>query len=211
MYPSTSFGVGRDLSAQLKDRIVFVGVTDPSAEDLFATPFSGTQRMSGVEFHAAAADTLLSDSFITAAPRYQEFLMIIVLALIGVAQAHEDDPARAIRTALDMRANLSQLDEQWIDLTKTPLNIGIGINTGHAVVGNIGSNLKMDYTIIGDSVNLASRVQDLTKVYDAPILVTGETRERVEHMHRLRHVDSIQVRGRSQTTDLYEVTDYKHI
>ena len=358
-----------DLSAQLKGRIVFVGVTDPSAEDLVATPFSGTQRMAGVEFQAAAADTLLSDSFITAAPRYQEFLMIIVLALIGVAlgrflkprfsipgilvasgalfggwyvsfagadyllpiasplaagaagfafsivervtveqsekqrarntlsrylhpdvvkemikspiaeqlggkrtqitvlfsdirgfttlserltpeqvvgllneylgvmtqiifdhggtvdkfegdailafygapQAHEDDPERAVRTALDMRAKLSKLDEQWIDLTKTSLHIGIGINTGHAVVGNIGSNLKMDYTIIGDSVNLASRVQDLTKEYGAPILVTGETKERVEHMCLLRHVDSIEVRGRSQSTDLYEVTDYKHV
>ena len=54
---------------------------------------------------------------------------------------------------------------------------------------------------IGDSVNLASRVQDLTKEYGAPILVTGETKERIEHMCQLRHVDSIQVRGRSQSTD----------
>ena len=77
------------------------------------------------------------------------------------------------------------------------------------MVGNIGSELKMDYTIIGDSVNLASRVQDLTKEYDAPILVTSETKERVEHMCQLRHVDSIEVRGRSETTDLYEVIDYK--
>ena len=357
-----------DLSAKLKDRIVFVGVTDPSAEDVVATPFSGTQRMAGVEFHAAAADTLLSDSFITSAPRYQEILMIIVLALAGIAlgrffrpllsipgalavagalfggwyvafvgaeyllpiaaplagaaagfafsivervvveqsekqrarstlarylhpdvvkemikspiaeqlggrrtevtvlfsdirgfttlserltpeqvvgllneylsvmtqvifdhggtvdkfegdailafygapQAHNDDPERAVRTALDMRARLSELDEQWMDLTETPLRIGIGINTGTAVVGNIGSELKMDYTIIGDSVNLASRVQDLTKEYDAPILVTGETKERVEHMCQLRHVDSIEVRGRSETTDLYEVIDYKN-
>ena len=74
-----------DLSVQLKGRIVFVGVTDPSAEDLIATPFSATQRMAGVEFHAAAADTILSDSFITTAPKYQEILMIIVLVLIGIA------------------------------------------------------------------------------------------------------------------------------
>jgi len=132
-----------------------------------------------------------------------------ILAFFGAPQSHQDDPERAIRVALGMRERLAEFDEQWIEMTKTPLRIGIGINTGDVVVGNIGSELKMDYTIIGDAVNLASRVQDLTKEYDAPILITGDTKERVEYMCEMRLVDSIEVRGRSQSTDLYEVTNLK--
>ena len=74
-----------DFSDKLRGKIVFIGVTDPSAEDLVSTPFSGVDRMAGVEFHAAAADTLLSDSFISSAPRYQEILMILVLGLAAIA------------------------------------------------------------------------------------------------------------------------------
>ena len=75
----------QDLSGQLQDKIVFIGVTDPSVEDLLPTPYSGVERMAGVEFHAAAADTVLRGSFIGSTPRYQLILMVVILGLGAIA------------------------------------------------------------------------------------------------------------------------------
>ena len=73
------------------------------------------------------------------------------------------------------------------------------------MLGNIGSSRRMDYTIIGDTVNLAARLQDLTKEFGASVLISGNTQERVKHMCRLRSLGSVEVRGRQQHVDLYEV------
>ena len=73
------------------------------------------------------------------------------------------------------------------------------------MVGNIGSQRRMDYTVIGDTVNLASRLQDLTKEFGASILISGSTHLRVQHMCQVRSLGSVEVRGREQSVDLYEV------
>ena len=104
-----------------------------------------------------------------------------------------------------MRERLEELQDNWIRLTQTPLRIGIGINTGQAVVGNIGSNRRMDYTIIGDAVNLAARLQDLTKEYGVSILISGSTKDRLGDTCQVQPLGSIQVRGRQQPVDLYEM------
>jgi len=130
-----------------------------------------------------------------------------ILAFWGAPQCHEDDAARALRTALEMRDRLAELEEQWQGRTQAPLEIGVGINTGEALVGNIGSQRRMDYTIIGDTVNLASRLQDLTKEYGIPILISGSTQARVKEIFPVSFVDTIQVRGRQQPVDLYTVTE----
>ena len=354
---------GEDYSAQLNEKIVFIGVTDPSAGDLHPTPYSGTRRMSGVEFHAAAADTILSDSFIRVAPRYLGIILVALLAIaamalgrfprpvygfggavvvlgslsggwfglfvganyllplagplaamvfgygfalidrvgveqlekqrarsmlsrylppdivkemlkspinaqlgsrraeltvlfsdirgftslservdpevvvdllnqyltvmtetifrhggtvdkfegdgilvfFGAPQVHADHPERAVRTALEMQDRLAELQGPWRELSDEPLRIGVAINTGEVMLGNIGSSRRMDYTIIGDTVNLAARLQDLTKEFGASVLISGNTQERVKHMCRLRNLGSVEVRGRQQHVELYEV------
>jgi adenylate cyclase len=128
-----------------------------------------------------------------------------ILAFFGAPQAHDDDPQRAVRTAQGMRERLVELEVRWRERTQFPLRIGIAINTGQAMVGNIGSQRRMDYTVIGDAVNLAARLQDLTKEYDASILISGSTHARVKHMCRVRSLGSVEVRGRRQPVDLYEV------
>lgn len=352
-----------DFSPRLQDKIVFLGVTDPAVEDIHSTPFTSGELMTGVEFHAAAADTLLMGSFITAGPRYQEILMIVafgvsavalgrfvrpligltgllavlggvfgiwivsfagahqvipissslaivflgygsaladrvsveqlekqqatvmfsrylhpgivkemmknpavsqlggeraevtvlfsdirgftslserlppeevvsllnhyltvmtevvfrhegtvdkfggdlIMAFFGAPQPQSDHPERAILTALEMREELASLQDQWRERTQADLRFGIGIHTGQVLVGNVGSPRRMDYTIIGDTVNTASHLQDLTKEYDASILLSGQTYSRVKHMGRFRSLGTITVRGRQQPVDLYEM------
>ena len=132
-----------------------------------------------------------------------------ILVFFGAPQRHADDPERAVRTALEMRDRLGELEERWKARTGDPLRIGIGINSGEVMVGNIGSQRRMDYTVIGDTVNLASRLQDLTKEFGASILISGSTHLRVHHMCQVRSLGSVEVRGREQSVDLYEVLNSK--
>ena len=354
-----------DYSATLAGKILFIGVTDPSVEDLLPTPFSGSDRMAGVEFHASAATTILNNAQISNTPRYLVMVIIIlmvlaavplgrfvrpvlgtlgaivaaagllgawsgsfsgadyflpvagplaalivayavavadrvrveqlnmlqaramlsrylpagvvkemlkdsaaarlgakraevtilfadirgfttiseklqpedvvvilneyltvmteiifkhegtidkfegdaILAIFGAPQAHDNDPERAVRTALEMRDHLKGLQTHWHDLTQTSLEIGIGINTGPVMVGNIGSDRRMDYTVIGDAVNLAARLQDLTKEFKAPILISGEVASRLNGTISTRSLGEIPIRGRERPVDLYEVSE----
>ena len=128
-----------------------------------------------------------------------------ILAFFGAPRPQDDHADRAIITALEMRRHLDELGAGWVEKTGSPLRIGIGINSGHAIVGNIGSQKKMDFTIIGDTVNLASRLQDLTEEYNASIIASGATLDRAGRSYELRPLGTKEVRGRSQQTELFEV------
>ena len=131
-----------------------------------------------------------------------------ILAFFGAPQAHEDHAERALRVALEMREHLADLDDMWRERTQTSLRIGIGIHTGVAFVGNIGSQRRMDYTIIGDTVNLASRLQDLTKEFGVSILTSESTRAKVQDVFKFRSIGSIHVKGREQPVDAFEALDF---
>ena len=126
-----------------------------------------------------------------------------IMALFGVPQASGNDPKRACRAALRMMSALELFnggrDEQ------ARIRIGIGIATGDVIAGYIGSPSRLNYTVIGDPVNMASRMESLTKVYGAPVLVCEQTRAALGDEFVVRDLDRIRVRGQQTPNTLFEV------
>jgi len=117
----------------------------------------------------------------------------------GMAQ----DAKNCARAALGMRRELQQLNEKWRDEGRMGLGMGIGINHGEVIVGNIGSQERMDPTVIGDSVNLASRLEGLTRIYGVDILIGVTAAELVQDEFYLRSVARVQVKGKTKPVDVF--------
>ena len=129
-----------------------------------------------------------------------------ILALFGAPLEHSDDAWRAVRVGMRMLERLEELNRRWTSEGRPALRIGIGIHTGIAVVGNIGSARKMEYTALGDTVNVAARVETMTKKYQAPLLVTEPTLAELDGRPvQVREVGVEQLKGKTETTRLYIV------
>ena len=111
----------------------------------------------------------------------------------------------ACRAALAMKQGLKQLNEGWAAQSKPPLRVGIGINTGPMMVGNMGSKLRFNYTVMGDHVNLGSRIEGLTKEYGTQILLTEFTHQKIGQQFLTRELDLIRVKGKKQPVAVYEL------
>jgi class 3 adenylate cyclase/CHASE2 domain-containing sensor protein len=134
-----------------------------------------------------------------------------ILAIFGAPNSLPDDGAMsAVECGLEMLDRLRRLNASEIfPGISSELRIGIGVHTGEAIVGNIGCYQKMDYAITGDTPNLASRIEGMTKVYQVPFLISEATYERVKDRVEARFVDSTQVKGRKEMVNLYEVISLK--
>ncbi|HWI39963.1 MAG TPA: adenylate/guanylate cyclase domain-containing protein [Verrucomicrobiae bacterium] len=143
-----------------------------------------------------------------------KFIGDAIVAFWGAPMAQENHAELALRCALHMTARLEELQRKWEAEGLPVLDIGIGINSGEVIVGNIGAEgKKMDYTVIGDHVNLGARVEGLTRKYGVRILITGYTLERVLRViqggdigHvRVRGLEKVIVKGKENPVELYEV------
>ena len=132
-----------------------------------------------------------------------------IMAVFGAPVAKPDDALRAVRAAVKMRIALAKLNERLGTRGIAPLRTGIGIHTGEVVAGNIGSDRRLEYTVIGDAVNLASRLESNTKDLGVNVLVSEDTWGRVEGQVIGRQVKEITVKGRGQPVMTYEVTGLK--
>jgi adenylate cyclase len=129
-----------------------------------------------------------------------------IMAFFGEPVPFEDHAVRALRAALDMRVALDELRKQWErEGRPTHIEMGIGVNSGEVFVGMLGSAQRINYTVIGDNVNLASRLQDLTKTYDWPILISESTYQQVKDEFDAEFADAVTVKGKTKPVNVYKV------
>eukprot|EP00002_Diphylleia_rotans_P026596 TRINITY_DN530_c0_g1_i4.p1 TRINITY_DN530_c0_g1~~TRINITY_DN530_c0_g1_i4.p1 ORF type:complete len:726 (-),score=112.77 TRINITY_DN530_c0_g1_i4:198-2375(-) len=128
-----------------------------------------------------------------------------LMAVFGVPMTEEDDSYRACRAALQMISNLSAFNQSRSKQGYDLIQVGIGINTGRVLSGNIGTERRLEYTVIGDGVNIASRIEGVTKQYGITIMISETTYEEVSHHFVTRELDLIRVVGKKQPIRVYEL------
>ncbi len=137
-----------------------------------------------------------------------KFIGDAVMAVFGAPNPLRNSAQSAVMAALEMQRRLEAHNFLQAAKNQPQFEIGIGLNAGTAIAGNIGSNDRKEYTVIGDTVNLASRVEALTKTYGVGILATASVLSKIEpESVRYREVDTVRVKGRSQYCSVYEIID----
>jgi adenylate cyclase len=149
-----------------------------------------TRMAAIVEKHGGVVDKYVGDA---------------LMALFGAPVTSADDADRALRAALEMTTALDELNQQWHQRGLPTVGVGIGINTGVVVAGNMGSEKRLNYTVIGDGVNLAWRLEELTKTpeYDARVIVSGATLAKAKEKYRTRRLGEVAVKGKQIQTEIF--------
>lgn len=127
-----------------------------------------------------------------------------IMAFFGAPGDMQDHALIAQRTALEMLENLNECRKKWCSSGFSKLEIGVGISSGEVIVGNMGSEKRFDYTVMGDQVNLASRLEGLTKSYGVKVLVSEFTRNQAMEEITYREIDLVRVKGKDKPVAVYE-------
>jgi adenylate cyclase len=128
-----------------------------------------------------------------------------IMAFFGAPGEMEDHADKAMVSALDMVECLHALNERWHARGLPGIDIGIGLNSGPMRVGNMGSTQRMDYTVLGDNVNLGSRLEGINKAYGTRIIVSEETIKRSKGGIYFRELDAVRVKGKLVPVRIFEV------
>ncbi len=149
-----------------------------------------TRMSTIVEAHGGVVDKYVGDA---------------IMALFGAPLANADDPDRAMKTALEMCEALDELNAQQQVRGHPAIKVGIGINTDVVIAGNMGSQTRLNYTVIGDGVNLASRLEGLTKTpeYATRIIISSTTLAKAKGRYQTRLLGQVAVKGKQKPTEIY--------
>ena len=134
-----------------------------------------------------------------------KFIGDAIMAVFGAFTNMENSPENAIRAAVNMIAVIDKIKTSGLKVSHNKVKIGIGINFGECILGNIGFQSKMDYTIIGDTVNLASRIESLTKLYRHPLIVSEYVHDATKDKFLLRKIDNVRVKGKEKPVGIFAV------
>lgn len=205
---------GRYMSQQVSDAILKGDVKlGGETRDL-------TMLMSDIRSFTTLSETMKPDDLVGFLNRYFAQMIDAVMAHDGVVDKYMGDailvvygapvrdpehPIKAVLTALDMRDRMIAFNEEITSQGHHPIRIGIGVNTGPAVTGNIGSEARMEYTVIGDTVNATQRTEDLTKELKTDVLISETTAARLDGRFILGEPHRIVLRGRTQESMIFPV------
>ena len=129
-----------------------------------------------------------------------------IMALYNAPREDHEHALNAIRTALEFQERVIPFSARWEAKLGVPIRCGVGINSGEAIVGSLGSKQRNEYTAIGDPVNLAARLESVTKDYRVPIIISEYTYEHVKGRFPTHELDTVTVKGKSQPVKIYGVT-----
>jgi len=137
-----------------------------------------------------------------------KFIGDAIMAGFGIPVSNDDDEDRGVRAGINMIKRLWEWNEVREKDGKMPVDMGLGLNTDKVVSGNIGSSKRMDYTMIGDGVNLAARLESACKAYSARILISDFTYKKLKGTYQIRYIDDVIVKGKTEPVGVREVLDY---
>jgi adenylate cyclase len=185
-------GKRREMSVLFSDIRGFTAVTERgNPEELVAQLNEYFSRMVEVVFrHSGTVDKFVGD---------------MVMALFGAPLDDAGHAEHAAAAALDMIRELALLNENWAAEGRAQLDIGIGINSGEMIAGNIGSSSIMSYTVIGDNVNLGSRLESLNKDYRTRIIISDATRVHLKGDYDIRPLGEVVVKGKTKPVAIFEL------
>jgi adenylate cyclase len=194
----TGLGLGgrrRHITVLFSDVRGFTGISEKISPEAVVSFLSGyfAQVTEIVFKHGGTVDKFIGDG---------------MMAIFGAPKSHGDDALRAVRTGLEMIELVKSKGPNWAEILGASVNVGIGINSGDAVVGSIGSEIKSDFTAIGDTVNLASRLEGLTKEMGVPILISEFTAAEVKNALSLIALRRVKVAGRETPLLVYTASIY---